>query len=146
MDGAQLCQRIICGALSQAEAGPQALYECSRDGYVGVLPCSHPDCRPYLSEMQARGMCTAAALEPERVFELLPLHPPVQPDEGGPPLPPVARMPSVVPPQRMPRFEPQTVQAPLENSYCQFMNWVAANQCLAAAGVIAAWWVLRRRD
>lgn len=161
MADAQFCQRVICGAVSQAEAGLQALWECSQAGYVGALPCSHPDCQPYLAELRSRGMCPAPYREPENVVEVLPLHPPVQPDQGELPLPPVER---VFPTERaapVERILPIDLVAPMPSIvvhsarpvpeaavagrgyYCEFMQWVSANQTLAAACVIGAWWILR---
>jgi len=144
MPNPQLCQRIVCGAVSQAEAGLDALWECSQAGYAGALPCSHPVCRPYMDELRARGMCPAPEEYMERVVEALPLHPPVQPDEGEPPLPPVDRITPAGLVAPMPSM--QVAQAPITGAYCQFMSWVEANQCLAAAGAIAVWLVLRGRD
>jgi hypothetical protein len=146
---ADLCQRVRCGALSQEAAGPQALYECSRDGYVGVLGCSHPDCAPYLDEMRAAGVCTYQ--EAGRVAEVLPPHPAYQPERGEMPAAPVA--------VNLPRWEaPATpgvkrFNAPVSDPawgrgrgmWCQAMAWVDANPCLAVGLVVAGWFVLRGR-
>lgn len=43
----QLCEKIICGAVSQMDAGMDTLLECSVAGWVGVKPCNHADCRQY---------------------------------------------------------------------------------------------------
>jgi hypothetical protein len=58
---ADYCQRIICGAVSQREAGYDDLLECSRLGYVGAQPCNAPECAPYLDEIIATqgGACGA---------------------------------------------------------------------------------------
>lgn len=118
---AQLCQRIVCGAVSQAEAGPDALLACSEAGYVGALPCTHPDCQPYLSEMQARGMCGGGM----DVAEVLPLHPTTQPDDDEQPGPPV--------PMNLPAGEMTAWRTP----YCRAMEWVSGNPCMAAACIVA---------
>lgn len=133
MADAELCQRVRCGALSQTDIGEQALYECSRDGYVGVLGCSHPECQPYLDELRAAGVCP----DPEagRVAELLPLHPPEVPDEGERPRPPVRF--------NLPVMEPRWGEG--RGLWCQAMAWVDIHPCLAVGLVMAGWWVLRGR-
>jgi hypothetical protein len=131
MADAQLCQRIVCGAVSQAEAGMPALYECSQAGYAGALPCTHPDCRPYLAELRAKGVCGGGGLD---VAEVLPLHPETQPDDGEWPGPPV--------PVNLPAGEP--AWAGRMGAYCRLMNWVALNQWMAAAAVVAGWWFLSK--
>lgn len=55
-----LCRRIQCGAVSQAQAGLDTLLECSQSGMVGVKGCGDPDCSPYLDEMRASGVCPPA--------------------------------------------------------------------------------------
>lgn len=144
MADAELCQRVRCGALSQADVGAQALYECSRDGYVGVLSCNHADCAPYLDEMRAAGVC--ADPNAARVVEVLPLHPAMQPDPGQMPMAPVK--------VNLPRWETpgvKTVNPPVADpgwgqgrgTWCQAMGWVDANPCLAVGLVVAGWFVLR---
>jgi hypothetical protein len=68
----------------------------------------------------------------QSVVEVLPLHPPVQPEDGEQPLPPV--------PVSLPTGELLEVST----LYCRAMNWVAVNQCTVALAVVAAWWLLTK--
>lgn len=133
MADAELCQRIRCGAVSQDEVGPEALYECSAAGYNGVLSCNHPDCAPYHAEMVAAGIC--AGMEAARVTEVLPIRPAVVPDPGERPGAPVSINPPVA--------DPGWGQG--RGMWCQAMGWVDANPCLAVGLVVAGWFVLRGR-
>jgi hypothetical protein len=154
MADAETCQRIICGATSQDEAGLETLFACSQAGYVGALPCSHPSCQPFMSELRSKGVC-AMPVQEQWAAEVLPLHPPVPPDPGEAPLPPVptallpadlvAPMPSIVnrPAPSNPE-EPEGTVAPWQGTYCRAMNWVADNQWMAAAAVVAGWYFLAR--
>jgi len=134
MPNPQLCQRIVCGAVSQAEAGLDALWECSEAGHVGVLPCTHPDCRPYMDELRAKGICSGGEYDDSApaVTEVLPLHPTTQPDDGEQPGPPV--------PVNLPAGE----MTPWRTPYCRVMEWVAGNPSMAAACIVAGWYFLAR--
>lgn len=71
----------------------------------------------------------------ERVSEVLPLHPYIQPDDWEGPEPAV--------PVNLPTGE--MVWSYGTGTWCQIMHWVAYNPLLASGLVVAGWWVLRRR-
>ena len=150
----QFCQRVVCGAVSQSEAGPAALWACSEAGYAGALGCTHPTCLPYMDELRAKGVCggepeaaytgpAPGAVYTPAVFEALPLRPETQPDEGELPGPPVET--------GLPGGETVALRTAahgtvaLRTAYCRAMAWVHANPCIAAACVVAVWYSLSGR-
>lgn len=154
MANANLCQRIVCGATSQDEAGLAALYECSEAGYVGVLPCSHPSCQPYASELQSKGVCATPTIG-QQVVEMLPLHPATQPYPGEAPSAPVptvllpadlvAPLPSIV--NHPAPSNPEALEgmvSPWQGRYCQLMTWVSNNPGMVAVVLVAGWMVVRK--
>lgn len=93
---AELCNRIICGTLSQQDVGLDTIYACAQAGFQGAKPCTHPDCQKYLSEAIGRGYCeaaavaAAAAVTDEPLVDVLPVHPYRLPEPGETPPPPAA--------------------------------------------------------
>lgn len=64
-----LCLKIQCGAISQAEAGPELLDECALAGFSGALSCASPLCAPF---------CGTTAASVARASQPLPVAPRVE--------------------------------------------------------------------
>jgi hypothetical protein len=142
-----VCRRIQCGAVSQAEAGFAALLACSQSGEVGVLGCGHPDCSPYTEEMRARGVCPPAAPGAVAVVPPSPAAPPAA--LLTPPLPSI----TPVRPQPVPVAGVGITSVggpdnfvwagPGESWYCPVNRWVNENIWLAL-GVVAGIYLVAR--
>jgi hypothetical protein len=72
----------------------------------------------------------------QNVAEVLPLHPPVQPDDWEQPYPPV--------PVNLPTGEMVWNAGAGQTVYCRAMAWVAANPWMATAILVAGWWALNK--
>ena len=140
-----LCHRIQCGAVSQAEAGMATLLECSQAGLVGVFGCGHPNCAAYAGEMRARGLCPPMFVQAgSSVLERAgPAPVPFAVPAAPPPLPLLAApFPSITP------ARPEPVQAyvpeggtEVEPWYCSVNRWADQNRgyaVLVLAGVYLA--------
>lgn len=49
----EVCLKIQCGAMTQAEAGPELLRNCTFGGFQGVRTCADPLCAPYCGRTAA---------------------------------------------------------------------------------------------
>jgi hypothetical protein len=113
------CERIVCGIVTQQEAGWDNLLACSQAGYQGAKPYCHPDCAPYYAEIAKRyGYFCAGVPKAEAIA----YQPPAVHVKALTPV-----LPSIT---SYARGEATT--SPL----CQFQGWVSRNRCLAAAIVV----------
>jgi hypothetical protein len=46
------CQQIICGAITQAQAGIPLMLDCADNGFVGAEPCNADVCSPWLDQIE----------------------------------------------------------------------------------------------
>ena len=134
-----VCNQIICGFITQAEAGPDLLYACAREGHVGV----RPGCADSLCRSISGGKCqTPPVLEPRQEY--------VQPPTANTlpfsfPRPTPVRDPRALTPP-LPSITPaRRPEMPLTRGYgdCGFAGWVDNNKGLAVAMVVAGWLVTR---
>lgn len=138
---ANSCGRIICGFMTQAEAGFDFLYACSRAGYVGAAAgCADPWCEPY----QQTGDCEGEGMReplpeynPPPGWDAIPFpHTPIAEDPVQSLTPP---FPSIVPP-----IQPAPILGPSWPEQCGFRSWVDGHKVLAAGLVLAAYVAVSR--
>lgn len=126
-----LCQRIQCGALSQAEAGFDLLLECSQAGMAGAKGCGHPDCAPYVDEMRDRGVCPPAYTGREAASVPALVAPSPVPILA-------ATLPSIV----LRRPIPAPLEPYEEPWYCPINRWAGQNKLYAVLVLAGVYWVL----
>jgi hypothetical protein len=125
------CERIVCGIVTQQEAGWDNLLACSQAGFQGVKPYCHPDCAPYYDEIAARYGYFCASVPKTEVIAYQP--PAVHVKSLAPALPSMialARVNGI--------GEEATVTERAGSALCAFQDWVSQNPYWAAAAVIGA--------
>lgn len=139
---AQTCGRVICGFMTQPEAGFDLLYACSRAGFVGAQPgCTSKWCEPYAGPGECNAGETVQPLPdyyPESGWDAIPF--PTTPIQFAP-------VQSLTPP--FPSITPQppftgTIQQ-IQPPSCGFSGWVNDHPVLAVAAIAAGYMVLRKR-
>ena len=142
----EVCNQIICGFLSQGQAGADLLYACAEAGHVGTRPgCQDAMCRsisgglcdgPVITEPRQRYVQppTANSLpfsfpEPVQVVDPRALTPP---------------MPSITPVRAPLTAAPGTSTTDLLGM-CAFNQWVDRNKGLAAVLVVAGFMAMRNK-
>jgi hypothetical protein len=141
---ADTCRAIMCGAVTQAQAGRELVYECAAAGMVGALPCTSPRCEGV--ENLGPG-CNPFPAPPADipVNDLTPFHPDMLADQpieviNQTPITPynlVTPLPSIT--NNLPDAGPESNPAG-----CGFAGWVSDNPLLAAGLVLAAAWAVRK--
>lgn len=134
----EVCNRIICGFISQAQAGPDLLYACSQTGHVGARAgCADPVCRSI-----SYGDCPSPVVtEPRPEYIQPPTANPlpfimpeptqiVDPGALTPPMPTITPMRRPVAPVAM-------------TNDCGLAGWLDENKLLALAGLLAVVVVMR---
>lgn len=139
------CQQIQCGAITQAQAGPDLLLGCAEAGYGGSAQgCTSALCQPYMPAMIANGYCNAApAIGPSTS----PVYLPSATSSSPASIVAAATMPTGnIPPQSLLQPLPQMVpNPPLASmpSVCDaFSVWVSQNPLLACCILGASYLLL----
>lgn len=120
-----LCQSIICGEITQDEAGPEVLYACSQAGLVGAYVQCSPRF-PVIAENTGAGTPNSAQVAASTVVRQ-------QAQTLIEPIDLIQPMPTIVP-------QPPPVPDP-----CWFEHWVSTHPELALLAVGAVWLMLRKK-
>ena len=149
------CQQIICGAITQAEAGIPLMLDCAQSGYVGAQPCNADVCQPWIDQIEANmgGPCPGTGAPaiadnapnplPDYVIMNTPAPAPVTPapvhdqPQFNPAPAPVAPaitpttllmpLPSITQPHNLPSMNPANQQV---TGYGGGMDWCSINSAI----------------
>jgi hypothetical protein len=136
---AEYCEAVMCGGITQAEAGIANLYECARMGFTGARPCTDDSCRFYTTAMEERGNGCGTPIPPAPA---MPWAPPLTMDDDGleDPAAPPPQLPAITPYNLTPpmpsitapvNFGPSSNPVSTDTAACQFSTWVDQNPVMA---------------
>lgn len=161
-----ICQQIICGAITQAQAGIPLMLECAEAGYIGAQPCNADVCQPWVDDIEANmgGACpgnvpvdNAPNPLPEYVTVNVPPTPirdtftsPVSTIPTMTPESLLIPLPSITQPHRVPSMIPRNPQQFNDGdggglSWCGINQYVSDNPIAAALVVTGVYLLLSNK-
>lgn len=157
------CERIICGAINQAEAGMPLLLDCAQSGYVGAQPCTADMCKPWLSEIehnmggpcpgttqQSSSLMVSDIPEPLPDYIVMNDQPQLETKPAAPsgitPATLLTPLPSITQPHTLPNIDQQGVGYGSGPSvWCYLNTMIADNPMFAAAAVVGVYLLMSKK-
>ncbi len=140
----EICNQIICGFTSQAQAGPDLLYACAQAGHVGT----RPGCADAMCKSISGGQCTGTPdLGPRKTYLQPPTADPLpfnfcEPVQVTDPRALTPPLPSITPSRVPIKSSPGVYMSEL-SGVCGFSQWVDQNKGIAAILVVVGFLATR---